>query len=188
MSSVAPAGGFSQPEAGGPAGPADTAVLEVAGVSVDYKTPGRPPTASWGADLAQAYTNFTAAPLNTVAPGITITLAALCVSAVGDGVRRLFVADHLREVLRTGEDIERRRLSADVEGVEPRHDPQLRSVEVCPCEVEPSRVACEALFDLLELELRAVVMLDRRFKADPDPVHFGLHGASVSLRRADSRR
>jgi peptide/nickel transport system permease protein len=51
----------------------------------------QPPTASWGADLAQAYTNFTAAPLNTVAPGITITLAALSVSAVGDGVRRLLV-------------------------------------------------------------------------------------------------
>jgi peptide/nickel transport system permease protein len=51
----------------------------------------QPPAASWGADLAQAYTNFTAAPLNTVAPGVTITLAALCVSALGDGVRRLLV-------------------------------------------------------------------------------------------------
>ena len=51
----------------------------------------QPPTAAWGADLAQAYTNFTAAPLNTVAPGITITLAALCVSAVGDGVRNLLI-------------------------------------------------------------------------------------------------
>lgn len=51
----------------------------------------QPPTASWGADLAQAYTNFTAAPLNTVAPGITITIAALSISTVGDGVRRRLV-------------------------------------------------------------------------------------------------
>jgi peptide/nickel transport system permease protein len=52
----------------------------------------QPPNAAWGADLQQAYTNFTAAPLNTVAPGIIITVAALCVSVIGDGVRnRLLV-------------------------------------------------------------------------------------------------
>jgi peptide/nickel transport system permease protein len=45
------------------------------------------PNPAWGADLQQAYTNFTAAPLTTVAPGLIITVAALCVSVIGDGVR-----------------------------------------------------------------------------------------------------
>jgi peptide/nickel transport system permease protein len=47
----------------------------------------QPPSPSWGADLAEAYSYFTAAPLGTVVLGLTITIAALSISVVGDRVR-----------------------------------------------------------------------------------------------------
>lgn len=52
-----------------------------------------PPSASWGQDLANAYTLFASNPLATVAPGIAITLGAWSISATGDGIREVFVDD-----------------------------------------------------------------------------------------------
>lgn len=49
----------------------------------------QPPNPAWGADLALAYQYFTAAPLLTVAPGLVVTIGALCISIVGDGVRTM---------------------------------------------------------------------------------------------------
>jgi peptide/nickel transport system permease protein len=42
---------------------------------------------SWGADLANAYSNFVSDPLATVAPGLVIAVTAMCLSRVGDGLR-----------------------------------------------------------------------------------------------------
>lgn len=50
-----------------------------------------PPTPSWGADLANAYLNFTADPLATVVPGLVITLGAWSISVIGDGLRNVLV-------------------------------------------------------------------------------------------------
>src|SRR4051794_15303389 len=49
---------------------------------------------------------------------------------LGHGMRRLGAVDHLREALRSGEDVERAWLPADVEGIDPRHDQQLRVMEI----------------------------------------------------------
>lgn len=45
------------------------------------------PEPSWGGDLATAYRFFTSAPLSTIAPGLVVTVAAFCISRVGDGLR-----------------------------------------------------------------------------------------------------
>jgi peptide/nickel transport system permease protein len=47
----------------------------------------QPPAPAWGTDLAGAYTYFSSVPLATLAYGLTITIAAWSISAVGDGVR-----------------------------------------------------------------------------------------------------
>ncbi|ALJ21905.1 ABC transporter permease [Microbacterium sp. No. 7] len=48
----------------------------------------QPPDPSWGGDLANAYRRFTSSPLATIAPGLTITLCALLLNVVGDGLRQ----------------------------------------------------------------------------------------------------
>lgn len=50
-----------------------------------------PPTATWGGDLATAYIYFLSNSWATVAPGLAITIGALCLSLVGDGVRNVLV-------------------------------------------------------------------------------------------------
>lgn len=50
-----------------------------------------PPTASWGADMASAYLNFTANPVATVVPGLAITVGAWSISVIGDGLRDVLV-------------------------------------------------------------------------------------------------
>lgn len=53
----------------------------------------QPPAPSWGSDLALAYTYFTQAPLLTLAPGITVVIGALALSAFGDGLRKALRID-----------------------------------------------------------------------------------------------
>lgn len=50
----------------------------------------RPPTASWGAMLADGATNVSRAPHLVVAPGIAIVLTVLAFMYVGDGLRQAF--------------------------------------------------------------------------------------------------
>jgi peptide/nickel transport system permease protein len=45
------------------------------------------PTPSWGSDLAKAYLNFRAAPLMTIAPGLTIACFSFLLAQLGNGVR-----------------------------------------------------------------------------------------------------
>ena len=61
-------------------------------------------------------------------------------------------------------------------------------VEVLARDAELLRIAPKARLRLPELDLRAVVVLDRRFEIDPDPVDLRLHSAGVSLLRTDLRR
>lgn len=51
----------------------------------------QPPAPSWGNDLATAYTYFLSNPLATVAPGVCIAVAAWSLTALGDGIREVFV-------------------------------------------------------------------------------------------------
>jgi peptide/nickel transport system permease protein len=51
----------------------------------------QPPAASWGNDLATAYTYFLSNPTATIAPGVCIAIAAWSLSALGDGIRELFI-------------------------------------------------------------------------------------------------
>lgn len=51
----------------------------------------QPPAPSWGNDLATAYTYFLSNPTATIAPGICITIAAWGLSALGDGLREVFI-------------------------------------------------------------------------------------------------
>lgn len=51
----------------------------------------QPPAPSWGNDLATAYSYFLSNPTATVAPGICIAIAAWSLSALGDGLREVFI-------------------------------------------------------------------------------------------------
>jgi ABC-type dipeptide/oligopeptide/nickel transport system permease subunit len=51
----------------------------------------QPPAPSWGNDLATAYTYFLSNPTATIAPGACIAIAAWSLSALGDGIRELFI-------------------------------------------------------------------------------------------------
>jgi ABC-type dipeptide/oligopeptide/nickel transport system permease subunit len=51
----------------------------------------QPPAASWGNDLATAYTYFLSNPTATIAPGVCIAVAAWSLSALGDGLREVFI-------------------------------------------------------------------------------------------------
>jgi peptide/nickel transport system permease protein len=51
----------------------------------------QPPAPSWGNDLAIAYQYFLSNPAATIAPGIAIAIAAWSLSALGDGLREVFV-------------------------------------------------------------------------------------------------
>lgn len=51
----------------------------------------QPPAPSWGNDLAIAYQYFLSNPAATIAPGICIAIAAWSLSALGDGLREVFV-------------------------------------------------------------------------------------------------
>lgn len=51
----------------------------------------QPPAPSWGNDLATAYTYFLSNPTATIAPGVCIAIAAWSLSALGDGLREVFV-------------------------------------------------------------------------------------------------
>jgi len=51
----------------------------------------QPPAPSWGNDLATAYTYFLSNPTATIAPGVCIAIAAWSLSALGDGIRELFI-------------------------------------------------------------------------------------------------
>ena len=51
----------------------------------------QPPAPSWGNDLALAYQYFLSNPAATIAPGIAIAIAAWSLSALGDGLREVFV-------------------------------------------------------------------------------------------------
>lgn len=53
----------------------------------------QPPAPSWGGDMALAYSYFTSAPLNTIAPGLALTIGALTLSTVGDGLRDVLILD-----------------------------------------------------------------------------------------------
>ena len=51
----------------------------------------QPPAPSWGNDLATAYTYFLSNPTATIAPGFCIAIAAWALSALGDGLREVFI-------------------------------------------------------------------------------------------------
>lgn len=51
----------------------------------------QPPAASWGNDLATAYTYFLSNPTATIAPGVCVAVAAWSLSALGDGLREVFI-------------------------------------------------------------------------------------------------
>lgn len=51
----------------------------------------QPPAPSWGNDLATAYSYFLSNPTATIAPGICIAIAAWSLSALGDGLREVFI-------------------------------------------------------------------------------------------------
>jgi peptide/nickel transport system permease protein len=51
----------------------------------------QPPAASWGNDLATAYSYFLSNPTATIAPGVCIAIAAWSLSALGDGLREVFI-------------------------------------------------------------------------------------------------
>jgi peptide/nickel transport system permease protein len=51
----------------------------------------QPPAPSWGNDLATAYTYFLSNPTATIAPGVCIAVAAWSLSALGDGLREVFI-------------------------------------------------------------------------------------------------
>ena len=51
----------------------------------------QPPAPSWGNDLATAYTYFLSNPTATIAPGFCIAIAAWSLSALGDGLREVFL-------------------------------------------------------------------------------------------------
>jgi ABC-type dipeptide/oligopeptide/nickel transport system permease subunit len=51
----------------------------------------QPPAPSWGNDLATAYTYFLSNPTATIAPGVCIAIAAWSLSALGDGLREVFL-------------------------------------------------------------------------------------------------
>ncbi len=51
----------------------------------------QPPAPSWGNDLATAYTYFLSNPTATIAPGVCIAIAAWSLSALGDGIREVFI-------------------------------------------------------------------------------------------------
>ncbi|HUZ51325.1 MAG TPA: ABC transporter permease [Streptosporangiaceae bacterium] len=51
----------------------------------------QPPAPSWGNDLATAYTYFLSNPTATIAPGVCIAIAAWGLSALGDGLREVFI-------------------------------------------------------------------------------------------------
>jgi peptide/nickel transport system permease protein len=51
----------------------------------------QPPASSWGNDLATAYTYFLSNPTATIAPGLCIAIAAWSLSALGDGLREVFI-------------------------------------------------------------------------------------------------
>ena len=51
----------------------------------------QPPAPSWGNDLATAYTYFLSNPTATIAPGLCIAIAAWSLSALGDGLREVFI-------------------------------------------------------------------------------------------------
>ncbi len=52
-----------------------------------------PPAPSWGQDMANAYSFFTANPAATVVPGLAITVGAWSLSAFGEGLRRVLVRE-----------------------------------------------------------------------------------------------
>jgi peptide/nickel transport system permease protein len=51
----------------------------------------QPPAADWGSMLAESYRYFLSNPLETVAPGIVITVTALALAQVGEGLRRVLI-------------------------------------------------------------------------------------------------
>ncbi len=51
----------------------------------------QPPAPSWGNDLATAYSYFLSNPTATIAPGVCIAIAAWSLSALGDGLREVFI-------------------------------------------------------------------------------------------------
>lgn len=51
----------------------------------------QPPTADWGSMLAESYRYFLSNPLQTVAPGIVITITCLALAQVGEGLRRVLI-------------------------------------------------------------------------------------------------
>jgi peptide/nickel transport system permease protein len=51
----------------------------------------QPPAPSWGNDLATAYSYFLSNPTATIAPGVCIAVAAWSLSALGDGLREVFI-------------------------------------------------------------------------------------------------
>jgi peptide/nickel transport system permease protein len=51
----------------------------------------QPPAADWGSMLAESYRYFLSSPLQTVAPGIVITVTALALAQVGEGLRRVLI-------------------------------------------------------------------------------------------------
>jgi peptide/nickel transport system permease protein len=51
----------------------------------------QPPAADWGSMLAESYRYFLSNPLDTVAPGIVITVTCLALAQVGEGMRRVLI-------------------------------------------------------------------------------------------------
>jgi peptide/nickel transport system permease protein len=51
----------------------------------------QPPAADWGSMLAESYRYFLSNPLDTVAPGIVITITCLALAQVGEGMRRVLI-------------------------------------------------------------------------------------------------
>jgi peptide/nickel transport system permease protein len=51
----------------------------------------QPPAADWGSMLAESYRYFLSSPLETVAPGVVITITCLALAQVGEGMRRVLI-------------------------------------------------------------------------------------------------
>jgi peptide/nickel transport system permease protein len=51
----------------------------------------QPPAADWGSMLAESYRYFLSSPLETVAPGVVITITCLALAQIGEGMRRVLI-------------------------------------------------------------------------------------------------
>ena len=103
-------------------------------------------------------------------------------------VRRLEPVDHVRQALRSGEDVDQAGLPVDVERDEPVCDSLLRGVQVAAGDAERDRVDAQAPVDRREPDASTVVGLHDVLEVDADPADLGQHRALVCTLGPDRRR